>query len=43
MLSPEQLAAVRAQDGADEGAVDQALDPLLEAAVHDLKKGERKK
>ena len=39
LLSPEQLAAVRAQYGAEEGAVNQALDPLIEAAVHDLKKG----
>ena len=38
LLSPEQLAAVRAQYGAEEGAVNQVLDPLIEAAVHDLKK-----
>ena len=37
LLSPEQLAAVRAQYGAEEGAVNQVLDPLIEAAVHDLK------
>lgn len=39
LLSPEQLAAVRAQYGTEEGAVNQVLDPLIEAAVHDLKKG----
>lgn len=37
LLSPEQLAAVRAQYGTEEGAVNQALDPLIEAAVHDVK------
>lgn len=40
LLSPEQLAAVRAQYGNEEGKVNQALDPLIEAAVHDLKKGD---
>ena len=42
LLSPEQLAAVRAQYGAEEGSLNQALDPLIEAAVHDTKKGDTK-
>jgi hypothetical protein len=37
LLSPEQLAAVRAQYGKDDGAVNEALDPILEAALHDMK------
>lgn len=40
LLTPEQLAEVRAQYGSEEGAVNRVLDPLIEAALHDQKKGE---
>lgn len=36
LLSPEQLRAVRAQYG-EEGAVNEVLDPMIEAALHDMK------
>jgi len=41
LLPKEILAQVRAEYGNEEAKVNEALDPLIEATVHDLKKGER--